>query len=61
MPIHPAPVDSESAAAPSSRGHVHLRFERPWSDGTTSVSLEPLALIARLAAIVPEAYAYCTS
>ena len=34
-------------------GNVHLRFKRPWSDGTTSVSLEPLALIARLAAIVP--------
>ncbi len=32
---------------------MHLRFKRPWSDGTTAVSLEPLALIARLAAIVP--------
>ena len=34
-------------------GNVHLTFKRPWSDGTTSVSLEPLALISRLAAIVP--------
>jgi Putative transposase len=34
-------------------GHVRLEFKRPWSDGTTSVELEPLALIARLAALVP--------
>ncbi len=34
-------------------GGVKLEFKRPWSDGTTSVELEPLALIARLAALVP--------
>jgi hypothetical protein len=34
-------------------GRVRLEFKRPWSDGTTSVELEPLALIARLAALVP--------
>jgi hypothetical protein len=34
-------------------GDVRLQFKRPWSDGTTSVDLEPLALIARLAALVP--------
>jgi hypothetical protein len=34
-------------------GAVRLEFKRPWSDGTTSVELEPLALIARLAALVP--------
>jgi hypothetical protein len=33
--------------------HVRLNFKKPWSDGTTSVELTPLALIARLAAIVP--------
>ena len=32
---------------------VRLDFKRPWSDGTTSVTLEALAFIARLAAIVP--------
>jgi hypothetical protein len=34
-------------------GAVRLDFKKPWSDGTTSVELEPLALIARLAALVP--------
>ena len=34
-------------------GNVKLDFKKPWSDGTTSVELEPLALIARLAALVP--------
>jgi hypothetical protein len=34
-------------------GSVRLDFKKPWSDGTTSVELEPLALIARLAALVP--------
>lgn len=34
-------------------GSVRLEFKRPWSDGTSSVELEPLALIARLAALVP--------
>ena len=32
---------------------VRLDFKKPWSDGTTSVELEPLALIARFAALVP--------
>jgi Putative transposase len=34
-------------------GTVQLAFKRAWSDGTNSVLLEPLALIARLAALVP--------
>jgi hypothetical protein len=33
--------------------HVRLDFKKPWSDGTTSIELSPLALIARLAALVP--------
>jgi hypothetical protein len=32
---------------------VRLSFKKAWSDGTTSVELSPLALIARLAALVP--------
>src|SRR5450759_397946 len=34
-------------------GGVKLDFKKPWSDGTSSVEMEPLALIARLAALVP--------
>ena len=34
-------------------GDVRLDFKKPWSDGTASVELAPLALIARLAALVP--------
>ena len=33
--------------------NVRLEFKKPWSNGTTSVELEPLALIARFAALVP--------
>ena len=32
---------------------MRLDFKKPWSDGASSVDLEPLALIARLAALVP--------
>jgi hypothetical protein len=34
-------------------GNVQLDFKKPWSDGTSAVELAPLALIARLAALVP--------
>ncbi len=34
-------------------GNVRLDFKKPWSNGASSVDLPPLALIARLAAIVP--------
>ena len=34
-------------------GVVRLEFKKPWSDGTSSIELQPLALIARLAALVP--------
>jgi hypothetical protein len=34
-------------------GKVKVAFKRPWSDGTREAVLDPLALIARLAAIVP--------
>jgi hypothetical protein len=36
-------------------GNVKLEFKRPWSDGTTSIELSPLVLIARLAALVAPA------
>jgi hypothetical protein len=32
---------------------VRIDFKKPWSDGTACVDLAPLALIARLAALVP--------
>ena len=34
-------------------GNVRLEFKKAWSDGTSAVELEPLALIARMAALVP--------
>jgi hypothetical protein len=34
-------------------GNVKLELKKPWSDGTSSVELAPLALTARLAALVP--------
>jgi hypothetical protein len=34
-------------------GNIRLELRKPRSDGTTSVDLEPLAFIARLAALVP--------
>ena len=34
-------------------GNVRLEFKKAWSDGTRAVELEPLALIARMAALVP--------
>ena len=34
-------------------GRVRYRFRRPWRDGTVAIELEPLAFIARLAALVP--------
>jgi hypothetical protein len=34
-------------------GNVRLQLKKAWSDGTSKVDLEPLAFIARLAALVP--------
>jgi transposase-like protein len=34
-------------------GSVLLHIRRPWSDGTRAIVLEPLALLARLAALIP--------
>jgi hypothetical protein len=37
----------------SGDGSVTLEFKRPWKDGTSSIGLEPQALLTRLSAIVP--------
>jgi hypothetical protein len=34
-------------------GHLVYRFNRPWSDGTTGITLTPLELLEKLAALVP--------
>ncbi|MCU0294414.1 MAG: transposase, partial [Thermoanaerobaculaceae bacterium] len=34
-------------------GNVRLEFKKPWSDGTSSIDLAPLAFLARLSALVP--------
>jgi hypothetical protein len=41
--------------------HVRLDFKKPWSDGTTSVEISPLALMARLAAPVPPPQRHLTA
>jgi len=41
---------SQQGAFPSSGHFVLWALQKPWSDGTSSVELSPLALIARLAA-----------
>jgi hypothetical protein len=35
-------------------GRLVVRFKRPWADGTNELRLEPLELLARLAAIIPQ-------
>jgi hypothetical protein len=34
-------------------GHLLSTFSRPWSDGTTGITLSPLELLEKLAALVP--------
>jgi hypothetical protein len=34
-------------------GHVALTLPRPWSDGTTTLTFEPLAFIGRLVPLIP--------
>ena len=41
-------------------GNLHLRFIRPWDNGTDGLLMTPFQLIARLAAIVPTTGAKCT-
>jgi len=46
------PVCTERMAL-SSTGHVRYSLKTPYRDGTTHIVLEPLELMARLAALVP--------
>ena len=46
------PVASERLALTAS-GHVRYTLKTPYRDGTTHIVLEPLDLMARLAALVP--------
>jgi hypothetical protein len=46
------PVASERVAL-SASGHVRYTLKTPYRDGTTHIVLEPLDLMARLAALVP--------
>src|SRR5690606_32880128 len=46
------PVSTERMALTSS-GHVRYSLKTPYRDGTTHIVLEPLDLMARLAAMVP--------
>jgi hypothetical protein len=39
-------------------GRVVYRLRRPWSDGTSAIGFEPLALLERLAALVPRPHAH---
>jgi hypothetical protein len=34
-------------------GDLMYRFNRPWSDGTSGITLSPLELLEKLAALVP--------
>jgi hypothetical protein len=38
---------------PISHGDLVYTFTRPWSDGTTGITLSPLDLLEKLAALVP--------
>jgi hypothetical protein len=33
-------------------GRVHIRFKRPWKNGTTGVTLEPTVFLLRLASLL---------
>jgi Putative transposase len=37
----------------STGGQLLYHFRRPWRDGSTALLLDPLELLARLAALVP--------
>jgi hypothetical protein len=39
--------------AQDANGALMYRFNRPWSDGTTGITLSPLELLEKLAALVP--------
>lgn len=47
------PAVAEERLALTERGDVRLQLKTAYRDGTTNVILEPLDLLARLAALVP--------
>jgi len=47
------PPVAEDRLALNATGHVRYQLESPYRDGTTRVVLEPVDLMARLAALVP--------
>lgn len=47
------PPVAEDRLALTSSDHVRHQLETPYRDGTTQIVLEPLDLVARLAALVP--------
>jgi len=47
------PAVAEQRLALTERGAVHWQLKTPFRDGTTHVILEPLDVLARLAALVP--------
>jgi hypothetical protein len=44
--------------AEDANGDLVYTFSRPWSDGTTGITLSPLELLEKLAAIVPLSWAH---
>jgi hypothetical protein len=44
--------------AQDANGDLMDRFTRPWSDGTTGITLSPLELLEKLAALVPQPRAH---
>jgi len=47
------PAIANERLSTNERGQIVYKFKQPFRDGTTHVILEPLDLIARLAALVP--------
>ena len=54
------PPVAEDRLALTASGHVRYRLKTPYRDGTTHIVLEPLDLMARLAALVPPARMHLT-
>ena len=46
-------TDSFERLAEDTNGDLIYTFSRPWSDGTTGITLSPLELLEKLAATVP--------
>ncbi len=51
--IVPPPRPTTERLLPGPDGLVRIALERPFSDGTVAIDLDPLSLLCRLAATVP--------